>query len=248
MLNIKFRYKKKQLKIKCNLNEKVADVCKKYSNEIDKAFESKIFLFDGEKINIDSDLTFYEKINQSEFDQDDYHELLKYDDPDKCNEGISNHKEIKEVSNNNNSQNKIFPKYGERLYNEDLEEKIPNITENNNKDTKKRYTLSNENENDLSKLLLEDEKVEPKEKDNNHNDENIIIMGEIEVKEDEDQYEIIERKNPEKREKIIIIYTLLFLGALGKLFLITFLSKIEINFDYFIINLISLSIFFLSFL
>ena len=150
-----------------------------------------------------------------------------YDDPDKCNEGISNYKEIKEVLNYNNSENKLFPKYGERLYNEDLEEKIPNISDNNNKDTKK--ILSDENESDLSKLLSKDEKVDTKEKDNNHNDENIIIMGENEVKEDE--YEI-ERKNPEKRKKIIKIYILLFFGAWGKLILTALLSKIEIIFEY----------------
>ena len=234
MLNIKLRYKKKQLNIKCNLNEKIVDVCKKCSNEINTAFESKIFFFDGEKINIGSDLTLYEKINQSEFEQDDEHELLIYDDSDKCNEGISNHKGIKEVSNYNNSQNIIFPEYGERLYNEDLEEKIPDLSDNNN--NKNTKTLSDENENDLSKLLLKDGKADTKEKDNNHNDENIKenneslkIMGENEVKEDE--YEI-ERKNPKKRKKILLIYILLFLGALGKFYLTNFLSNIEIISEY----------------
>ena len=237
MLNIKLRYKEKQLNIKCNLNEKIADVCKKYSNELNTAFESKIFLFDGEKININSDLTFYEKISKSEFKQDDQHELLMYDDPDKCNEGISNYNEIKEVLNYNSSQNKLFPKYGERLYNEDLEEKIPNISDNNNRDT-----LSDENEKDLSKLLLKDEKDDTKEKNNNRNDENIIIMGDNKVKEAEDKYEI-ERKNPEKRKKIKKIYSLLFFGALGKLFLTILLSNLEIISEYVgIIFLISIII------
>ena len=54
-------------------------------------------------------------------------------------------------------------------------------------------------------------------------------MGENEVKEDE--YEI-ERKNPEKRKKIIKIYILLFFGAWGKLILTALLSKIEIIFEY----------------
>ena len=230
---IKLRYKKKELNIKCNLNEKIVDVCKKCSYEINTAFESKIFFFDGEKINIGSDLTLYEKINQSEFEQENEHELLIYDDPDKCHEGISNLNEIEEVSNNNNSQNLLFPKYGGRLYNEYLEEKIPNSSDNNNKKTK---TLSDENENDLSKLLLKDEKVDTKEKDNTHNDENIKenneslkILGENEVK--EDKYEI-ERKNPKKREEILLIYSALFLGALGKFILTYFLSNIEINSDY----------------
>ena len=54
-------------------------------------------------------------------------------------------------------------------------------------------------------------------------------MGENEVKEDE--YEI-ERKNPEKRKKIIKIYILLFFGLLGKFFLTALLSKIEIISEY----------------
>ena len=103
MLNIKLKYKKKRLNIKC-LNEKITDVCIKYSTVININFTSKIFLFDGEKINIDSDLTFYEHIKKSEFEQDDEHKLLMYDDPDKYNEGISNYKGIKEVSKDSNNE------------------------------------------------------------------------------------------------------------------------------------------------
>ena len=50
MLNIKLKYKKKKLNIKCNLNEKIKDVCKKYSNEFNIDFESKNFYLMGQKL------------------------------------------------------------------------------------------------------------------------------------------------------------------------------------------------------
>ena len=156
MINIELLYKKKKINIRCNLNEKIADVCSKYSNDINMTFEKKIFLFDGEKINIDSDLTFYEQIKKSEYERDN-HELLIYDDPDKCKEGISNPQEYNNY-NEKKETNALLPENE----NEDSEillknEKIDTKENNNHNDE-----IINENNKSSEKLSDKESKVSEK--------------------------------------------------------------------------------------
>lgn len=150
MLNIELQYKQKKINIRCNHNEKIADVCNKYSNDINMIFDKKIFIFDGEKINIDSDLTFYEQIKKSEYEEDK-HELLIYDDPDKCKDPKehNNYKDKKEantlLSDNENDASKIL-----------LKDEIIDAEENNNRNDE----IMDENNKSSAIILKNESKVD----------------------------------------------------------------------------------------
>ena len=55
--------KKKKIYIQCNLEDKMFDVCQKFSNKINQEVDSKIFIFMGKVLNLDS--TIVEQINTS---------------------------------------------------------------------------------------------------------------------------------------------------------------------------------------
>ena len=60
-MNAIFSYKGKNLLIQCNLEDKILNVCQKFSNKIGQDIESKIFIFMGKVLNLDS--TLAEQIN-----------------------------------------------------------------------------------------------------------------------------------------------------------------------------------------
>ena len=61
-MNAIFSYKGKNIcSIQCNLEDKILNVCQKFSNKIGQDIESKIFIFMGKVLNLDS--TLAEQIN-----------------------------------------------------------------------------------------------------------------------------------------------------------------------------------------
>ena len=59
--NVIFTLDGLNLKIQCTLEEKMNDICKNYSTKINKNMESLIFLYEGNKVNLD--LSFEKQAN-----------------------------------------------------------------------------------------------------------------------------------------------------------------------------------------
>ena len=55
-MNAIFSYKEIKIYIQCNLEDKISNICQKFSNKIGQDIESKIFIFMGKVLNLDSTL------------------------------------------------------------------------------------------------------------------------------------------------------------------------------------------------
>jgi hypothetical protein len=55
-MNAIFSYKEIKIYIRCNLEDKISNICQKFSNKIGQDIESKIFIFMGKVLNLDSTL------------------------------------------------------------------------------------------------------------------------------------------------------------------------------------------------
>ena len=66
-MNAIFSYKESKIYIQCNLDDKVLDICQKFSSKINQEVESKIFIFMGKVLNLDSTLSeqLYESIDKN---------------------------------------------------------------------------------------------------------------------------------------------------------------------------------------
>jgi len=73
-MNAIFSYKGKDLLIQCNLEDKILNVCQKFSNKIGQDIESKIFIFMGKVLNLDS--TLAEQINGAFDKSSDIKEII----------------------------------------------------------------------------------------------------------------------------------------------------------------------------
>ena len=65
MVDIQFKYENQKRIINCELNEKIIDACKKFATQINIDLFTKIIIFNDEKIDLNSDFTFYEQIDTS---------------------------------------------------------------------------------------------------------------------------------------------------------------------------------------
>ena len=52
-MNAIFSYKEIKIYIQCNLEDKISNICQKFSNKIGQDIESKIFIFMGKVLNLD---------------------------------------------------------------------------------------------------------------------------------------------------------------------------------------------------
>ena len=62
-MNAIFSYKESKISIQCNLEDKILNICQKFSTKINQDIESKIFIFMGKVLNLDS--TLAEQINEN---------------------------------------------------------------------------------------------------------------------------------------------------------------------------------------
>ena len=60
-MNAIFSYKESKIYIQCNLEDKILNICQKFSSKIGQDIESKIFIFNGKVLNLDS--TLAEQLN-----------------------------------------------------------------------------------------------------------------------------------------------------------------------------------------
>ena len=63
-IDVIFKYGNQKLSIKCNYNEKIIEACKKFTIQINTDLDTKIVIFNDEQIDLSSDITFLEVINQ----------------------------------------------------------------------------------------------------------------------------------------------------------------------------------------
>ena len=73
-MNAIFSYKERKISIQCNLEDKIFDVCQKFSIKINQEVDSKIFIFMGKVLNLDS--TIAEQINTSCENSSEIKEIL----------------------------------------------------------------------------------------------------------------------------------------------------------------------------
>ena len=70
MININFTYNQNIIIIQCNANDCMRDICKKFASKINVDVDSKIYIFDNAKLNIDPglNLTFAQQLNSEDID------------------------------------------------------------------------------------------------------------------------------------------------------------------------------------
>ena len=62
-MNAIFSYKETKIYIQCNLEDKMLNICQKFSNKINQEVDSKIYIFMEKVLNLDS--TLEEQLNIS---------------------------------------------------------------------------------------------------------------------------------------------------------------------------------------
>ena len=73
-MNAIFSYKETKIYIQCNLEDKMLDICQKFSNKINQEVDSKIYIFMEKVLNLDS--TLEEQLNMSSDFKSDIKEIL----------------------------------------------------------------------------------------------------------------------------------------------------------------------------
>ena len=73
-MNAIFSYKETKIYIQCNLEDKMLDICQKFSNKINQEVDSKIYIFMEKVLNLDS--TLEEQLNISSDFKSDIKEIL----------------------------------------------------------------------------------------------------------------------------------------------------------------------------
>ena len=82
MININFKYNQNTIIIQCNANDCMRDICQKFASKINADVDSKVYIFNNTKLNINSDLnlTFAQQINTDDINDK---EIQVYDNKDK---------------------------------------------------------------------------------------------------------------------------------------------------------------------
>jgi len=82
MININFKYNQNTIIIQCNANDCMRDICQKFASKINADVDSKVYIFNNTKLNINTDLnlTFAQQINSDDINDK---EIQVYDNKDK---------------------------------------------------------------------------------------------------------------------------------------------------------------------
>jgi len=73
-MNAIFSYKETKIYIQCNLEDKMLNICQKFSNKINQEVDSKIYIFMEKVLNLDS--TLADQLNMSSDFKSDIKEIL----------------------------------------------------------------------------------------------------------------------------------------------------------------------------
>ena len=81
MININFKYDQKNISVQCKTNESMRDICEKFASKVGANVDSKIYILDNTKLNIDSELalTFAQQIHSEDINGK---EILVFDNRD----------------------------------------------------------------------------------------------------------------------------------------------------------------------
>ena len=98
-IDVIFKYGNQKLSIKCNYSEKIIEACKKFTNQISTDLDTKIVIFNDEQIDLNSDVTFLEAINQLSKPQspNEKFKIKLIDDNDKLYKVVVNYQNDKKV-------------------------------------------------------------------------------------------------------------------------------------------------------
>ena len=98
-IDVIFKYVNQKLSIKCNYNEKIIEAWKKFTNQISTDLDTKIVIFNDEQIDLNSDITFLEAINQLSKPQspNEKFKIKLIDDNDKLYKVVVNYQNDKKV-------------------------------------------------------------------------------------------------------------------------------------------------------
>lgn len=136
MIKVKFKYRNKKEVIECGQEEKVIDVCKKFTTHIETELETKTIYFNGDKVEVDSNETFFEIITNNPEDEKKYKiDLYDNDSQPKLIVNIEGKKIITRAKKGDtyksvfermkiNFNNFFFLKQGSALQSEDLERRL----------------------------------------------------------------------------------------------------------------------------
>lgn len=214
-MNAIFSYKESKISIQCNLEDKILNICQKFSTKINQDIESKIFIFMGKVLNLDS--TLAEQINENfdkstniteiviqVYDNDKDTVLIKY-----SYEGQNKEIQLKKEDNILKRISSLIKQPYEKiniLYNGELA-----TQEDFNKDFDDLANKQNKENNTMS-LLIFDRSKTLEENENDKKDEN--------SKDDKSKRKYVVKeflKFLQKMNKILIIqYTFILLfGLLG---------------------------------
>ena len=156
MANVIFNYKGKETIIQCNLNEKIKDILKRYTNKIEIYISKLYFIYNGNKIN--DNLILNEIINGEDKRRNTMN-ILVYEN----NEAIIKENQIK-------SKEIICPKCNENILIKLNEYKINLFNCKNNHEINNIFL--NEFENiekiDISKIICDNCKTKNKSNSYNH--------------------------------------------------------------------------------
>lgn len=64
-MNVFFEYKKSEITIQCKLDDKMMSICQKFSNKIGESYDSKIYIYKGKVLNLDSTLGQTTKLTEN---------------------------------------------------------------------------------------------------------------------------------------------------------------------------------------
>ena len=98
-IDVIFKYGNQKLSIKFNYSEKIIEACKKFTNQISTDLDTKIVIFNDEQIDLNSDITFLEAINQLSKPQspNEKFKIKLIDDNDKLYKVVVNYQNDKKV-------------------------------------------------------------------------------------------------------------------------------------------------------
>ena len=215
MYDITFKYKKTEKIIKCHFDDKIIDVCKKFTEQINTDLETKIITFNDNKIRLNSEETFSDIIlmngtSQSFGCKPENYEIKLIDDTDKLYKVIIDYKGQKKFINVNrddnlknvleqskiNFNNAFFLKGGDQLNKDDLNRRISLIANKDDKENKKMTIIAYENENEFEENENEEAQNNLENKIDNNPNENVIILP-------PNEYVIIVPPNPNENAIIV---------------------------------------------
>ena len=64
-MNVFFEYKESEITIQCKLDDKMMSICQKFSNKIGESYDSKIYIYKGKVLNLDSTLEQTTKLTEN---------------------------------------------------------------------------------------------------------------------------------------------------------------------------------------